>query len=150
MKVSLDGVLAQDAREILGRVADVIIPRAEGMPAASDVDVASKLIDRVLGYSPELAPRLREVLMEFRGKQPEDVLRLMFKHDKKALEILILTCCGSYYMHPEVQDLIGYSGQEAEVIDRAELPEYLEDGTLERTVVPPNIARELAILGEAA
>lgn len=146
----IDGVLDPDSREMLARVADVIIPRAEGMPAASDVEVASKLIDLVLGYSPELAPRLRELLVGFRDRQPEDVLRLLYDEDKKALELLVLACCGSYYMHPDVQALIGYTGQEAEVIDRAELPEYFEDGSLERTVAPPNIAREFAVLEEAA
>ncbi|WP_075293015.1 hypothetical protein [Pararhizobium arenae] len=136
-------------RVTLAAVADVLLPSWKGLPSASDIELSGKPVDRVLSYAPELAPRLAASLSAVGDREIPHALREMLENDRKGLDLLLLVCCAAYYMQPSVQERTGYRGQEAEVIDRAELPAYLEDGTLERTVAPPNVAREFATLEEA-
>src|SRR5581483_11547343 len=66
-----------ESRTTLAALADVLVPEAEGMPAASQVDVHGKWLDRVLRVRPDLAPDLARVLAEARGRDPvAEVARL--------------------------------------------------------------------------
>jgi hypothetical protein len=130
-----------EQRAVLTALADALLPAADGMPAASEVDVPGKWMDRALRARPDLEPELLRVLDG--GSEPDPGARLaqLRGDDPAALETLVLLVTGAYYMHPKVRKLIGYPGQKAapEYPDEAEY--YLRDGLLDPVVARGSIYR---------
>jgi len=61
-------------RAAFAALADVLVPAAEGMPAASEVDIAGVGLDRVLRARPDLeAPLARVLAMRTVGDAMEQV-----------------------------------------------------------------------------
>jgi hypothetical protein len=118
-------------RATLAALADVLIPNAEGMPAASEVDVQGKWLDRVLTARPDIASALIQVLADAQGIDPTAAVRRLQETDAVCFAALGLTATGAYYMSPKVRKLIGYPGQKpnAPYPDEAEF--YLRDGLLD-------------------
>src|SRR6185369_12385161 len=50
------------ARDLLAKLADALIPAADGFPSASAVGVAGELLDKVLSNRPDLARPLKSAL----------------------------------------------------------------------------------------
>ncbi|HEX2045645.1 MAG TPA: hypothetical protein VHF23_08470, partial [Gaiellaceae bacterium] len=63
------------ARETFAALADVLIPGGAGLPAASDVDVGGRWLDRALGARPDLEATLERVLAEAAGADPAGEVR---------------------------------------------------------------------------
>jgi len=127
---------------MLAALADVLLPPADGVPAASEVDVHGKWIDRALRARPDLEPELLRVLDGGgEGESPEAWLARLRSEDAAASETLVLLVTGAYYMHPKVRKLIGYPGQKPtpEYPDEAEY--YLRDGLLDPVVARGSIYR---------
>ena len=53
----MSGSIDEATRATFRAIADVLIPAAEGMPAASEVGVHGEVLDRILGLRPDLAER---------------------------------------------------------------------------------------------
>lgn len=123
--------MTSEQRAVLAALADALLPAADGMPAASEVDVPGKWMDRALRARPDLEPELLRVLDGGSQPDPENRLAQLRGDDPAALETLVLLVTGAYYMHPRVRKLIGYPGQKAtpEYPDEAEY--YLSDGLLD-------------------
>ena len=123
--------MTSEQRAVLAALADALLPAADGMPAASEVDVPGKWMDRALRARPDLEPELLRVLDGGSEPDPETRLAQLRGDDPAALETLVLLVTGAYYMHPKVRKLIGYPGQKAtpEYPDEAEY--YLSDGLLD-------------------
>lgn len=126
--------ISHEGRARLARLADVILPAAATMPAASDVGVAADVLDRVLFACPGLAQPLLRALEADDAGNPEARLRWLRQHAPDLFSTLTLVVVSAYYMSPLVRDRIGYDGQQARRIDVFELPGYLEDGSIERVV----------------
>ena len=126
--------LTPEERARLARIADAMFPRTDEMPSASDVEVSGRLVDRVLHAVPSLAPGLRGALSAARAGPPEAALAELRERHPREARTLFLVLASAYYLAPEVQDRVGYHGQEARTIDVFELPGYLEDGSLERVI----------------
>lgn len=114
-------------------IADVLIPAAEGMPAASEVSVGDYL-DRILSLRPDLSEAF------FRGARavvgtPATVAAEALNHDDpQALATIALVASAAYYMSPQVRTLIGYPGQEKRLFDADATPEYVTNGMLQRVI----------------
>ena len=130
-----------EQRAVLAALADALLPAADGMPAASEVDVPGKWMDRALRARPDLEPELLRVLDGGSEPDPETRLAQLRGDDPAALETLVLLVTGAYYMHPKVRKLIGYPGQKAtpEYPDEAEY--YLSDGLLDPVLARGSIYR---------
>jgi hypothetical protein len=130
-----------EQRGTLAALADALLPAADGMPAASEVDVPGKWMDRALRARPDLEPELLCVLDGGSQPDPETRLAQLRGDDPAGLETLVLLVTGAYYMHPKVRKLIGYPGQKAtpEYPDEAEY--YLSDGLLDPVVARGSIYR---------
>jgi hypothetical protein len=119
-------------RELLGRLADVLIPAAPDMPSASAAGVAGQWLDKVLEARPDLAASLKDFLAKAGDQEPVVVVALLRSNDPAAFGILAEVAAGAYFMNPEVQRAIGYAGQIQRPIDPES--DYLNDGLLESVI----------------
>lgn len=120
-----------ESRATLAALADVLVPEAEGMPAASQVDVQGRWVDRVLRVRPDLAGELARVLGAARGHEPVAEVARLQQEDPEGFAVLALAVTGAYYLHPRVRKLIGYPGQKKNPPYPDEADYYLRDGLVE-------------------
>lgn len=125
--------LTDAERARLAKIADIAFPRTSEMPSASDVGLAERLVDRALNAVPSLTSELREALAKMDGADEAAFLALR-DTQPTLFKSFMLVMGSAYFMSPDVRDRIGYHGQEAKKIDIYEVPEYLEDGRLERVI----------------
>ena len=120
-------------RERLARVADGLIPEADGMPAPSSVDIGGRQLDVVLGSRPDLAGDLRRALEAADDvKVPIGWLEALRTEDTAGYEALVTVVVAGYYMHPDVKHLLGYPGQVPQPVSVDGFPDYMNAGLLER------------------
>jgi hypothetical protein len=125
--------VAEHLRARLARLADSLIPEADGMPAPSSIDIGGRQLDIVLASRPDLVDDLRRALetaAEVEG--PITWLERLATEDPAAGAALTTAVVAGYYMHPEVQRLLGYPGQVAQEVSVAGFPDYVDEGLLER------------------
>jgi len=131
-----------DVRRRLSAIADDLIPAAEGMPAASEVDVAGKQLDLVLRWVPDLLPHLlRAVSWSEPPVSGIEWVRRLQVEDPDAERALTVAVAGAYYTHPEVRRLLGYPGQLAKPVFIG-YPEYATEGLLDAVLERGPIYRE--------
>lgn len=114
----------QSERELLARLADVLIPAGDGHTSASAADVASAGLDQVLATCPEMTAGLRDVLAKADGRGPAEAVDFLRTHDAAAFGVLTEFAAGEYFMNPQVRQAVGYGGQMARAIDPE--PDYLD------------------------
>jgi hypothetical protein len=120
-------------RRRLARVADGLIPEADGMPAPSSLDIGGRQLDAVIGSRPDLADDLRRALEAAADvHDPIGWLEALRGEDTPGYESLITVVVAGYYMHPDVKRLLGYPGQVPQQVSVEAFPEYLNAGLLER------------------
>lgn len=135
-------MLDERRRETLAELADVLVPAAEGMPAASEVDVHGKWVDRVLAARPDLAGGLERALAAAAGAEDADAaVRRLNDTDPDAFGALATAVTGAYYLHPRVRKLLGYPGQKENPPLPDESDYYLRDGILDPVVARGPIHR---------
>jgi hypothetical protein len=118
--------LSDDDRAAYGGLADVLIPAAEGMPAASEVDVHTRWVDQALRLRPDLRPFLTAAIVAAAaGGPPREVVIRLAEQQPEVFAALGQLTSGAYYMDDRVRQAMGYPGQEARrLVDDTE--EYLE------------------------
>lgn len=126
--------VSNEERSVFAALADVLIPAAEGMPSASDVDVQGAMLDRILGLRSDLVEDFRRGLASAAGKPPADAAEALNRDDAEAFGAISIVASAGYYMTPAVRDLIGYPGQENRPADPDETPEYLANGMLQQVI----------------
>jgi hypothetical protein len=125
----VDGAL----RDRLARVADGLIPAADGMPAPSGVDIGGRQLDVVLASRPDLEEGLRRALES--ADDVEDAIawvEALRARDPDGYDALVTTIVAGYYLHPEVMRLLGYPGQVPVEVSVDAYPDYVDEGLLER------------------
>jgi hypothetical protein len=135
--------LDPDQRRVLGALADVLIPRSETMPSATDVDVETKWIDRALAVRSDLVGTLAGVLDRAATSDPAAELARLERDDAETLESVQLLVAGAYYMSPRVRKLLGYPGQSQRPILPDEADHYLEGDLLAPVVARGKAYRSL-------
>jgi hypothetical protein len=122
-------------RSTFAGIADVLIPEAEGMPAASAVGVQEPAyLDRILGLRPDLAEAFFRGIGSALDQDPRQAAEALHQQDGAAFGAIGLIAASAYYMSPRVRELIGYPGQTARPFDPDETPEYMTNGMLQRVM----------------
>jgi hypothetical protein len=123
--------IGTDLRERLRRFADELIPAAHDMPAAGEVGVAGRQLDRVLTARPDLAEPLARALAEADPADRDGSLARLLERDREAHDALLLVVAGGYYIDPGVRRRIGYTGQQPVEVRPEIIPNYVEEGLIE-------------------
>ena len=133
---ALDGA----ARQTFAKIADHLIPAAEGMPSAADV-VTEDRLRFVIRARPDLLEPLAAAL---RSELRDDVAdRLAALAAEPAnLAALQLAIVAGYYTDKRVRELIGYPGQLAVEVKSWLLPAYLEEGLIDAVLARGPIWRD--------
>jgi hypothetical protein len=123
----------REERALLAALADILIPAEGGMPSASEAGVADSWLDAVLLARPDLVGPLKELLAtaHYRGDAAA-VVAAMRANDPAAFDFLTQTAAGAYFMNPQVQQRIGYAGQDPRPIDPH--ADYNDGGLLESVI----------------
>lgn len=109
---------------------DALLPASGSMPAAGDAAVAGDMLDRILGWRPDLAPDLLRGITRVREMAPQAALQLLEANDLEAFTAIRLAALGAYYLDPSVMKAIGYPGQQSRPVPPDETPDYLATGLL--------------------
>jgi len=137
---------------VLDALADILAPEAEGMPSASQVGIATRLLDQVLNFRPDLREPLMYVLRTARDREPKAYLLELERDDPATFLALGLIVAGGYYMSPDVRERIGYPGQDRQYFDADAVPPYESAGLLDHVRNRGPIWRDpddTAVLAEA-
>lgn len=122
-------------RATFAAIADILIPNAEGMPAASEVDAHGAMLDHVLGLRPDLRDDLLRGLDKAAGREAAEAANDLNMTDPAALSAIGLAASAGYYMTPRVRELIGYPGQQSRPeADPDATPEYVANGMLQQVI----------------
>jgi hypothetical protein len=115
------------------RIADGLIPGTDGMPAPSSLDIGGRQLDAVLVSRPDLADGLR-LALEAAGSVEDPIgwVEDLRERDPGSHDALVTALVAGYYLHPDVQRLLGYPGQLPQEVRADAYPEYVEEGLLER------------------
>lgn len=139
--MSVKSQLTPEVRALFGKVADLLIPAYKQMPAATSVGVHEDLLDKVLGFRPDIVEAF------FRGMGKIDAGNLsvsvnaLFREDEEAFGAVSLAASGGYYMAGPVREALGYPGQESLTYDAHAVPDYLVSHMLERVAQRGSIYR---------
>jgi len=120
----------QQVRTTFSGIADVLIPEAEGMPAASAVGVHKERLDHILALRPDLREAFFRGIASAHNRDPKSAAEELNAQDAAALSAIGLVASAGYYMSPRVRELIGYPGQEKRTYDAEAIPEYVANGML--------------------
>ncbi|MEI7778218.1 MAG: hypothetical protein WCJ42_02170 [Actinomycetes bacterium] len=96
------------ARQRLAVLADVLIPGSGAFPSASAAGVSTDLMDRVLGFRPDLAASLDRALDLADGLDSEAALDLLSTVHSAEFEALSTLVSGAYLQSPQVQQALNY------------------------------------------
>jgi hypothetical protein len=118
------------ARSRLAAIADVLLPEAHGMPAASRVGVAEEQLDRVLHARPDLTLPLLEALAAVDPDAGEAALATLAEASPAGHGALVVVVLAGYYWSEQVKALLGYPGQTAAPVSTA-FPAYVQEGLLD-------------------
>jgi hypothetical protein len=111
-------------RACFARLADELIPAADGMLAASAAGASGEWLDAVLTARPDLMATLTALLHKAAGQPPAEFLAQLRAADPLAFGALAEVAAAAYFMNPDVRQRIGYAGQGPQPIDPA--PDYLD------------------------
>ncbi len=122
-------------RETFAKIADVLIPNAEGMPSASEMKVHEEMLDHILALRPDLRENFLRGLSKAAGRDAREAANDLNQTDGAALTAIGLVASAGYYMTPHVRDLIGYPGQQSRPdTDPDAVPEYVTNGMLQQVI----------------
>ena len=135
--VSMPAPIAPPLRRRLNRLADILIPAADGMPAAGAVDVGGRLLDRVLTVRPDLRDGLLAVL-DRPLDDPGAMLEALATDDRAGLRTLRYVVTAAYYLDGDVRSKLGYPGTVATPVRALDFPEFLSEGLLDHLISAPD------------
>jgi hypothetical protein len=120
-------------RKRFTKLADDLIPEADGMPGASRVDIGGEQLDAVIASRPDLVVDIRRALEAADEVQdPIAWLEVLRGEDPSGYEALVTAVVAGYYMHPDVKRLLAYPGQVPQAVSVGGFPDYISEGLLER------------------
>jgi hypothetical protein len=128
------GTLTERERETFRRIADHLVPEAEGMPSASQVGVHACGLDRILSLRPELEGELRRALDAATDLEGASAARFLNGNDPEGFGTVALIASSAYYMAPEVHVALGYPGQQSRPVAPEEEGDYLVDDLLQPVI----------------
>jgi hypothetical protein len=130
-----------DRRAVLAAVADVLIPKGDGMPSASEAGAAGRWLDEVLRLRPDFGPPLAALLDTIKGVDPAAAVTRVRADDPAGFGVLAEVVAGGYFLNPEVRSAIGYPGQQSVPIQHEEPPDYEQDGLIASVIARGRVYR---------
>jgi hypothetical protein len=131
----MSAIVTPEQRSTFAGIADYLIPNAEGMPSASEVDVHGAILDRVLTLRTDLQEPFLRGLNSCAGASPAEAANALNRSDPAAMSAVGLVASAAYYMMPKVRSLIGYPGQESRPeSDPDAPPPYVTNGMLQKVI----------------
>ena len=127
--------LTQAQRARLAALADVLIAGGAGMPSASEADVHTQWIDRVITVRADMDTAVRTVV-ELEGDAAEVIANLQADTPPGLFVPFAFAVAGAYLINPRVRRELGYPGP-APMKNPAlpgEAEAYLEDGILDAVI----------------
>ncbi len=126
-------------RATFARLADLLIPGGDGMPAASAAGAHAHLLDRLLRVRPDLLPPLMRAADALRDRAASGQLTLHAVEewgatDRPALAALRQLAAGAYYMNGDVRKQLGYPDDVSQPVPAFGFPAYIEEGLLDHLV----------------
>ena len=121
-------------RDLLGALADELIPAGGGMPSASEAGVAGEYLDAVLEARPDLSEPLARALESVEGMAPGAAIASLRDTDPEGWGVLTTVVPGAYFLNPAIREALGYPGVEKRPIDPDAPPDYLQDGLLDSVI----------------
>lgn len=135
--------LISDAeRKVFAKIADALIPEAEGMPSATQVGVDGDILDRILGLRPDLQEAFFRAIRTDKSDDGMKMAENLNRDDPAAISAVGVVAAAAYYMSDKVRKLIGYPGQENRPANPDEEPEYITNGMLKVVTDRGKIYRE--------
>ncbi len=128
-------------REVLAAVADLLIPRSDGMPSATEAGAAGRWLDEVLQLRPDFGPPLAAVLDRLIGADPSAALTKLRTDDPAGFGVLAEVVAGGYFLNPKVRSAIRYPGQQSVPIAHDEPLDYEQDGLIASVIARGPIYR---------
>ncbi|HEX9477098.1 MAG TPA: hypothetical protein VGA41_10615 [Candidatus Dormibacteraeota bacterium] len=128
-------------RAVLAAVADVLIPKGDGMPSATEAGVAGRWLDEVLQLRPDFGPPLAAVLDKMKGLDPTAAVTRERADDPAGFGVLAEVVAGGYFLNPRVRSAIGYPGQQSVPIQHEEPPDYEQDGLIASVIARGRVYR---------
>ena len=113
------------------------------MPSAGEV-VDETRLRFVLTARPDLTEPLLAALRPELGADPAARLSTLERDEPAHHAALIQTVVFGYYTDKGVRDLLGYPGQEAKTLYSWKLPEYIEDGSIDKVLARGAVWRDPA------
>lgn len=127
----------------LAALADVMLPAAHGMPAASEVEAIADYLDQVLDWRDDLREPLKRAVAALDPSSfTVERLSAYCQEDEPAYTALTTVVAACYYLSPVVRDRIGYPGQVAKTYDPYAYTEWVAEGLLDPVVERGPIWRE--------
>jgi hypothetical protein len=117
-------------RAVLAAVGDLLIPKGDGMPSASEAGVAMRWLDEVLRLRPDFGPQLAAVLERLKGADLAAAVDRLRAEDPAGFGVLAEVVAGGYFLNPQVRSAIGYPGQESVPIEHEQPADYERDGLI--------------------
>jgi hypothetical protein len=136
--------LLDDARRAaFAAVADHLIPAAHGMPSAADV-VTDTRLRFVLESRPDLRAPLLAALRPGLGDDAAGRLSALEREEPDHGAALVQVVVFGYYTDKDVRDRLGYPGQEAKQLYSWKVPDYVEEGLIDRVLARGPVWRDPA------
>jgi hypothetical protein len=133
-------VLSDEELATLWSVADVIVPATEQMPSLRDADADGSWLGRALAANPGLLDGLHRVLAAVEGNDVSATVRELYGSARPDFDVLATVVTSTYYLIPQVRQLIGYPGQTRNPARLDEAAEQLED-LLDQAMSRPSFYR---------
>ena len=136
-------VLDGAQRAALDTIADHLIPAAHGMPSAKDV-VTDARLRFVVTSRPDLHEPLLASLRPDLGDDPATRLTTLERDDPDQRAALVQAIVFGYYTDAEVRRRLGYPGQEAKTLYSWKVPDYIDEGLIEKVLARGPVWRDPA------
>lgn len=98
--------------DLIGQLADMVVPRGDGMPSATDVDVHVHGVEKVAQMRPDLIPPVSHILDGCAAAMPGALSELIADYPEQFPALAELVA-GAFYLDPRVGELLGYRARRA-------------------------------------
>jgi hypothetical protein len=123
-----------EQRATLAGLADVLVPAAGPMPAASSVGVHESRLDRMLAARPDLHEPLTALLAKAAGRGAVEEVERLHVQDPEGFRMLHSVVTAAYYSSPKIRRLVGYPGQRPNEVFLDQAEHDLRDGILDPVI----------------
>lgn len=137
-----DSALNEQQCERLAALADLLIAGGSWLPSATEAEVHTSWVYRILAARPDLTEVVQRVTAE--QVDPQHLLDQLRAEDTETFEAFAYTVAGADLINRRVRKLLSYPGPSAPAKNPAfpdEADAYLEDGILEPVIERGSIYR---------